>query len=144
MKVSEKERAKRFIKTEDVDEITQIFIEATELDVNIQELLTKGDEFLSQKITVFNINDKVNVLLENQQKQPSRGVLRKRCSENMSQIYRTTPMPRIPMLSNFIEIALRHGSSPVNLLHIFGTTFPKKTSGWLLLNQALSDFRQYP
>ena len=144
MKVSEKERAERFIKTEDVDEITQIFIEATELEVNIQELLTKGDEFLSQKITVFNINDKVNVLLENQQKQPSRGVLRKRCPENMPQIYRTTPMPRIPMLSNFIEIALRHGSSPVNLLHIFGTTFPKKTSGWLLLNQALSDFRQYP
>ena len=144
MKVSEKERAERFIKTEDVDEITQIFIEATELEVNIQELLTKGDEFLSQIITVFNINDKVNVLLENQQKQPSRGVLRKRCPENMPQIYRTTPMPRIPMLSNFIEIALRHGSSPVNLLHIFGTTFPKKTSGWLLLNQALSDFRQYP
>ena len=144
MKVSEKERAERFIKTEDADEITQIFIEATELEVNIQELLTKGDEFLSQKITVFNINDKVNVLLENQQKQPSRGVLRKRCSENMPQIYRTTPMPRIPMLSNFIEIALRHGSSPGNLLHIFRTTFPKKTSGWLLLNQALSDFRQYP
>ena len=144
MKVSEKERAERFIKTEDVDEITQIFIEATELEVNIQELLTKGDEFLSQKITVFNINDKVNVLLENQQKQPSRGVLRKRCSENMPQIYRTTPMPRIPMLSNFIEIALRNGSSPVNLLHIFGITFPKKTSGWLLLNQALSDFRQHP
>ena len=27
------------------------------------------------------------------QKQPSRGVLRKRCSENMQQIYRSTPMP---------------------------------------------------
>ena len=35
--------------------------------------------------------------------------------------------------SNFIEIALRHESSPVNLLHIFRTTFPRNTSGWLLL-----------
>ena len=37
------------------------------------------------------------------------------------------------MLCNFIEIALRHGCSPVNLLHIFRTSFPKNTSGGLLL-----------
>ena len=35
--------------------------------------------------------------------------------------------------SNFIEIAFRYGCSPVNLLHIFRTTFPRNTSGWLLL-----------
>ena len=29
------------------------------------------------------------------------------------------------MLCNFIEIALRHGCSPVNLLHIFRTPFSK-------------------
>ena len=34
--------------------------------------------------------------------------------------------------SNFIEFALRHGCSPVNLLHIFRTPFPRSTSGWLL------------
>ena len=28
------------------------------------------------------------------QKQPPRGVLKKRCSENMQQIYRRTPMPK--------------------------------------------------
>ena len=28
------------------------------------------------------------------QKQPPRGILRKRCSENMQQIYRRTPMPK--------------------------------------------------
>ena len=33
---------------------------------------------------------------------------------------------------NFIEFALRHGCSPVNLLHIFRTPFPRSTSGWLL------------
>ena len=34
---------------------------------------------------------------------------------------------------NFIEITLRHGCSPVNLLHIFKKLFPRNTSGWLLL-----------
>ena len=36
----------------------------------------------------------------------------------MQQIYR-----RAPMLCNFIEITVRHGCFPVNLLHIFRTTF---------------------
>ena len=33
---------------------------------------------------------------------------------------------------NFSEIALRHGCSPVNLLHIFRIPFPKNTSEGLL------------
>ena len=41
------------------------------------------------------------------------------------------------MLQNkFIEITLRHGCSPVNLLHIFRTPFIKNTFGWLLLHFA--------
>ena len=40
----------------------------------------------------------------------------------------------IKLQSNFIEITLRHGCSPVNLLHIFRTPFSRNTSGWLLLN----------
>ena len=71
------------------------------------------------------------------QKQPSRGVLRKRYSENMQQIYRRTPMPMCDLnkvaLQYFIEITLRHGYSPVNFLIIFRTPFPKNTSWWLLL-----------
>ena len=70
------------------------------------------------------------------QKQPSRGVLRKRCSENMQQIYRRTPFRSaisIKLLYNFIEIGLQHGCSPVNLLHIFRTSFPSNTLGRLLL-----------
>ena len=43
----------------------------------------------------------------------------------------------IKFQSNFIEITLRHGCSPINLLHIFRTSFPKNTSGWLLLNVAV-------
>ena len=40
----------------------------------------------------------------------------------------------VPLQSNFIEIALRHGCSDVNLLHFFRTPFLKNTSGWLLLS----------
>ena len=46
----------------------------------------------------------------------------------------------IKLQSNFIEIALRHGCSPVNLLHIFRALFLKNTSGRLLLN--LNDGRR--
>ena len=38
------------------------------------------------------------------------------------------------MQSNFIEIALQSGCSPVNLLPIFRPPFPRKTSWLLLLN----------
>ena len=37
------------------------------------------------------------------------------------------------LLSNFFEIALWHGCSLGNMLHIFRIPFPKNTSGWLLL-----------
>ena len=39
----------------------------------------------------------------------------------------------IKLRSNFIEIALWHGCSSVNLLYIFSTLFPKNTFGRLLL-----------
>ena len=65
------------------------------------------------------------------QKQLSRGVLIKRCSEYMQQIYRRTHMPKC---DNFIEITLRHGCSPVNLLHIFRTPFYKNAYGGLVLS----------
>ena len=61
------------------------------------------------------------------QKQPSRIVLSKRCSGNMQQIYRGTCM----LKCHFNK--LKHGCSPVNLLHIFKTLFPKNTSRGLLL-----------
>ena len=39
------------------------------------------------------------------------------------------------LLWNFIEIAFRHGCSPVNLLHVLRTPFPKNTSEGLLLEK---------
>ena len=43
---------------------------------------------------------------------------------------RPIPFP-IPMQSNFIEMTLRDGFSPVYLLHVFETPFPKNNPGRL-------------
>ena len=40
----------------------------------------------------------------------------------------------IKVLSNFIEITLRHGCSPVNLLHVFRKPFTNNNSKRLLLH----------
>ena len=40
----------------------------------------------------------------------------------------------VKLLCNFIEVALRHGWSPVNLLHVFRTSFLKNTSEGLLVS----------
>ena len=42
----------------------------------------------------FPFSSSLSLLKWKIQKQPSRGVLIKRCSENMQQIYRRTPMPK--------------------------------------------------
>ena len=64
------------------------------------------------------------------QKQPSRGVLKKSVLKIRNKL---TVFCSANLLFNFIEIALRHGRSPVNLLHIFRTLFFKNISGRLLL-----------
>ena len=43
------------------------------------------------------------MLDSNSQKQPSRGVLGKRCSENMQQIYSRTPMPKCDFLKSLLK-----------------------------------------
>ena len=53
----------------------------------------------------------------------------------------------VKLQSNFIEITLRYGCSPVNLLHIFRTPSLKNTSARLLLSVTLirtnSCYRQF-
>ena len=49
----------------------------------------------------------------------------------------------IKLPSSFIEITLRHGWSPVNLLHVFRKPFVKNTSGRLLLKNNDKDDDQY-
>ena len=84
--------------------------------------------------------DRNQTLLINPQKQPSRGVLRKRFLKICSKF--TEEHPRrsgiwTKLLCTFIEITLRHGCSPVNLLHFFRTPFPRNTSEWLLLENGV-------
>ena len=59
------------------------------------------------------------------------------CCENMEQIYRRTPTPKCGFNKAALQTTLRHGCSPVNLLHIFRTSFLKSTSEGLLLHQKL-------
>ena len=75
-------------------------------------------------------------------KQPFIGVLRKRFSENMQQIYRRTHLPSCDFNSFKTALLLtkqlnRHGCFPVNVLHIFRTSFLKNICGRLLLNVRL-------
>ena len=50
----------------------------------------------------------------------------------------------VKLFCNFIEIVLRHGCFPVNLLYIFRTPFYKNTSGWLLLQWNLWKSEKHP
>ena len=61
----------------------------------------------------------------------------------MQQIYRSTTMPKRDFTKVAKQLYWNNTStwcSPVNLLHIFRTPFPRDTSGWLLLNLVESNF----
>ena len=74
------------------------------------------------------------------QKQPSRGVL-KMCSKFKGE-HPCRSVILIKLLWSFIKIALRHGYSPVSLLHIFRTPFLKNTFGRLFLELARSYWKK--
>ena len=97
--------------------------DSTELPIN---LLAPQGFILGPTLFLLNIKD---------QKLPSKGVLNKRCSENMQHIYRRKSMPMCDF--NKIALQLRHGCSTVNLQHILRTPFPRNTSGRLLLKDIL-------
>ena len=63
--------------------------------------------------------------------------------ENMQQIYSRTPCRNAIQIKLQSKIALRHGCSPVNVLHIFRTASPKNTSGQLLLKKAVKELSFY-
>ena len=69
---------------------------------------------------------------EDNQKLLSRGVLRKKYSENMQQIYSRTPLPKCDFnkVANNLKLHFSMGA----VLHIFRTPSPKNTLGWLLLD----------
>ena len=72
-----------------------------------------------------------NILFITEKTQPSRNVRIKGVLNICSKFTGEHPCGSvilIKLLCNFIEIVLRHGCSPVNLLHIFRTPLPKNTS----------------
>ena len=82
-----------------------------------------GNNIRDEKTAFLLLADQFLLFVSPIQKQPSRGVPRKGCSENMQQIYRRTTMPKYDFNMQLIEITLLRGYSPENLLHIFRTNF---------------------
>ena len=63
-------------------------------------------DLILENVNVFAFSEVVTIYLlghNSSQKQPSKGVLSKRCSENMQQINRITPMPKC----DFNKVALQ-------------------------------------
>ena len=82
-----------------------------------------------------------NILIYNSifRKQLDRRIIRKNYKSSRPEVLRKGVLKiwtklTGTLLCNFIEVALRHGCSPVNLLHFFGTPSPRNTSEWLLLS----------
>ena len=65
------------------------------------------------------------------QKQPSRGVLRKRCSENIQQICKRKPMPKCNFNRGGLKSHFRIGDLLYIWKHIFRTPFYRNTYGGL-------------
>ena len=95
-----------------VNKLWQNYLINTRLNLKTRFVSEKKNHIIISEMSSYVLL--LNVL----QKQPSRGVLKKSCSENMQQIYSRTP----------IEITLRYECSPANLLHIFRTPFLKNSS----------------
>ena len=69
------------------------------------------------------------------QKQPFIGVLIKTCSENMQQIYRTTPMPKCDLIAFFSRLLLKPGSGPwIRTLKNLDLEKPRPWKTWTLKN----------
>ena len=92
-----------------------------EMSISTQGMKFRRNKF--DKGSVCNLRNRIKLYQAYAQKQPFSGFLEKRCSEKCSKFTG----------GNTRRIALRHGCSPVNLLHIFRTSFPKNTSEGLLL-----------
>ena len=103
------------------------FVKAT-----LNYYMSKGNGVKDLTTLFFISNEGELPQYSKKQKQSFKGVLRKRCSENMQQVYRRKPMPKC----HFNKVALRllHGSSPVNFMRIFTTPSLKYASGCLLRN----------
>ena len=72
----------------------QILDSLLELQHEIMKTLPDCNVIFSKPKLHVEFVDNSNICVEHIHKQPPRGVLNKRCSQNMQQIYRRTPMPK--------------------------------------------------
>ena len=86
---------------------------------------------LSRMLAEFSLKPVCSTMFGKIQNQPSRGVLRKRCSENIQQIYRRTTMPKCAVQRYWNRTSTWLFSC--KFAAYFRTLFPRNTSGWLLL-----------
>ena len=118
----------------DKHEASFLDLDITTRDGEFQVVLfDKKDSF---PFPTVRMPDESSNVPSNKQKQSSIGFLRRKgvlkvCSKFIGE-HPCRSVISIRLQSNFIEITLLHGCSPVNLLHIFRTPFPKNFSGWLL------------
>ena len=87
---------------------------------------------IARRYSLSSCDSRLVHFLRKQKKQPPRGVIRKRCSENMQPIYTRKPRPKcdfnkIPC--NFIGITLRHEFSFCKFAAYFQNTFCKNIYG---------------
>ena len=119
--------------------------------MSIKKKLTKKTatdvqcKFLLQKFVAtlgeFFGNGGLNFTINEPQKNPPEVVLKKGIPKICSKFTGEHPwrcVISIKLLCSFIEITLRHGCSPVNLLHSLGTPFYKITFDRLLLEPLMS------
>ena len=120
--------------------ITKLFESAFLYDISGKRLLDKTNILVVYKWQEKKSKKSVTSCKKYiyKQKQPSRDVPKKRCSENIQQIFRRTPIPKC----DFNKVAL-HGCAAANLLHVFRTPFYKNTSGgpFLFINVARKKYR---
>ena len=92
-----------------------------------QEVIAKTELDVNSELANPNIYDTV-------QKQPSRGVPRKRCYGVIQENTHVEVRFQESCFSHAkVLLALWHGCSPENLLHVSRTPFSRNTSRWLLL-----------
>ena len=85
------------------------------------------------------IMDSLDILSNRIQKQPSIGVLKKRCSENMQQIYRRTLMPKATILKSLFGMGVLLQISCIFSEHLFLVAplvgcFWESSSGGIVIN----------
>ena len=114
--------AKKLIKNQKSREkVNHSVIQQENLLIDTKEFYILHKKYVVHPSSISNIFR----LIISVQKQPFRDVLRKRCSGNMQQIYRRTPMPKCDFISRLCSFKFFKGCLPQILLGPLLNTLPQ-------------------